>query len=116
MKKQRCISAKEKDGSLRILNLLSENEKTRDRFLQKLDDWVSAQTESPSKKKETAVDFPQKQKSMEADLCTTQRNSSSKITKKKKKEEEEENETAMDFFCRKNPRLSAQTEKTLSEK
>jgi hypothetical protein len=35
MKKQRCISAKEKDGSLRILNLLSENEKTRDGFLQK---------------------------------------------------------------------------------
>jgi hypothetical protein len=27
MKKQRCISAKEKDGSLRILNLLSKNKK-----------------------------------------------------------------------------------------
>jgi hypothetical protein len=85
MKKQRCISAKEKDGSLRILNLLSENEKTRDGFLQKLDDWVSAQTESPSKKKLTAVDFCQKQKSMEADLCTTLRNTSSKITKRRKR-------------------------------
>jgi hypothetical protein len=43
---------------------------------------------------------------------------SSKITKRKEEEEEEEEEeeTAMDFFCRKNPRLSAQTEKTLSEK
>jgi len=29
------------------------------------------------------VDFCQKQKSMEADLCTTLRNSSSKITKKR---------------------------------
>jgi 2C-methyl-D-erythritol 2,4-cyclodiphosphate synthase len=56
------------------------------------------------------VDFGQKQKSMEADLCTTLRNSSSKITKKKKKKKK------LRFFCRKNPRLSAQTEKTLSEK